>query len=556
MGIIEYFGLRPLQRRNASLDADDLQQLGIARRTLESAAVTADHRRALELLSRASIEVQGIVRQDHALVAELRQEIEAERAQRLLEMREEEQGGSDDETSSSSSDDEDWDEHWEIIVRADNPRGWDKARVAVADLKDPLWIQTGHQEFQHVFRAQLDLTASTPWMLAGTPYVWALAQDAQAIQSLIQHPEPKEASTSNGDSSGFVAMESEELHPERRDEGELVNYPGDKLPDDLDLPAPYRSEGDGESVQHAYKKVTGALYGKEEMKPTDVVQGLGNCYFMGSIAALTTTGAGRDALKKRVSQVKGAEPDGDGHVTAWLPVMSKKGGGEILVCAGRGASADAPPPLWVALLEQQHAREAGGYQNVDGGTAETAFGHLGIESETLDVLRMPAKELREWFLARGDCPIVMGTPMSYGKKPSGGAAQRVPFRALQFLYCEDLQADIPKRLQVKPDAAGAIEFEGKTVAHLLDKDGKPPAQDPGWISEPVAFVSRTLAERLRISCMPQFENPKKLSGAHLYTVAKVHDDGVDVWDQLSRKPLFLTYADISASIRTVSVAKL
>lgn len=569
MGIIEYFGLRPLQRRDpgplgvvmqdvqggADLDAADLQQLATARRSLESAAVTADHRRALALLTNASVELQGIVRQNHAQVAELRQEIEVERNQRLLE-RGDEVDTDDESSSSSSSDDEDWDERWDIIVPADNPRGWDKKRVAVADLKDPLWIQTGHQDFQHAYLEQLDLTSSEPWMLSGTPFVWALAQDAQAIQNLIKHPEPKETSASDGESSGFVAMEAEELHPERKDEGELVNYPGDKLPTGLDLPLPYREKGDGESVQHAYKKVTGTLYGKEEMKPTDVVQGLGNCYFMGSIAALTTTPSGREALKRRVGRVKGAEPDGDGNVTAWLPVMSKKDGGEILVCAGRGASTDAPPPLWIALLEQQHAREAGGYKNVEGGTAETAFGHLGIESETLEVLRMPAKELREWFLARGDCPIVMGTPMSYGKKPSGGAAERVPFRALPFLYCEDLQASMPKRLQVRPDATGAIEFDGKTVAHLLDKDGKAPAEDPRWISEPLVFVSQALAERLRISCMPHFENPKKLSAAHLYTVAKVQDDGVDVWDQLSRKSLFLSYAEISASIRTVSVAKL
>ncbi len=97
MGIIEFFGLRPVRQRDAEpqgqemqvlLDDGDRQVLDTVRRTLDEAAVTDRDDLAIALLARAVQELQGVARQDHPRVAELRREIDEHRAERLAAMHE------------------------------------------------------------------------------------------------------------------------------------------------------------------------------------------------------------------------------------------------------------------------------------------------------------------------------------------------------------------------------------------------------------------------------------------------------------------------------------
>jgi hypothetical protein len=290
-----------------------------------------------------------------------------------------------------------------------------------------------------------------------------------------------------------------------------------------------------------------------------VVQGVGNCYFMASLSALAGTAVGRQLLAQRLAEVSNS----GGPVEAWLPALRKLDGTEVLASAGYGAPVDHPPPLWPALLEQAFAAKRGGYNGMDGGTAAEAFDFLGIGSETIQVMRMPAQDLKQWFLARDGCAFVLGTPMGWGGKGSGpgmividGGDRKVPFAGvpiwgLPHVTCWALGQ--PTR-PVQVGADGKVLCDGRHLGHLLDEGGKPPGGNPRWMSAHMEYATDVEPTSAVLSCNVVYEALDGLASQHEYAVVAVSAKGVTVRDTQAKSRRELSYAEISGSMMWASAA--
>ncbi len=452
------------------------------------------------------------------------------------------EGGDPDPEPESEADD---DRH-SFIVELGKAPGWADEKRAAQDFPPRLFVYLGGERILETTLENVDLEN---WKMREPDQMFLrLGETRQALLNFIQNPPEPDSDSS---------FESEE-EPILRGPVFDRSYAGDTPPPELKLPKPYVDKHDG--LEHRFRKVKGAVFGNSgEPDPDDVVQGVGNCYFMASLAALAGTAVGR----QRLAQLMAERPNSGAQVEAWLPTLRTQDGMEVLASAGFGAPVDDLPPLWPALLEQAFAAKRGGYNEMDGGAATEAFDFLGIGSETIEVMRMPAQDLKQWFLDREGCAFVLGTPKSWGGQGGGlsmfvvdGGDKKVPFAGLPIwglphIICWALGK--PAR-PVQVDADGKVSCDGRHLGHLLDEGGSPPAGNPRWMSARMEYAETVEPASAILSCKVVHEALDGLATQHEYAVVAVSAGGVTVRDTQAKTRRELSYVEISRAMAWASAA--
>lgn len=395
------------------------------------------------------------------------------------------------------------------------------------------------------------------------------------------------------------------------------DYQGTPPPDDL--PAPYSSEYEGIFY---YKKIDGAAFLEDGPSPEDVIQGIGNCYFMAALACLSVLPSGKALLRDRVKTL-----GSDGNVSAWLPVRQTNEGEELFACAGGGKRTGEKIALWPALLEQEFAKIKGGYSAIEGGIAETAFAALGLACETVQVNGWAPDKIRDWFVERRQWALLIGTAKGWGAaedefiEAAADQLQSVEIKSVQaFLVCgEDgvVRTSTGERLGAFHDRSGKrpeeyddhwldirrrgrFEFDpryaayapllkinleqqgmnipyiqgdqhceideqacvmhgGQIMCWLVDADGRKLGEAKGgpWHAKRLSFEGvEAASDWFYIRALKNYVYNEKLSTPHQYAVKKVEESGIVLWNTDGGRDVFLTYAEVGKSVKTLSASKL
>jgi hypothetical protein len=456
----------------------------------------------------------------------------------------------DDDSTSESDDDEAGPIKWTVVLLDDGEPGYKEETVLPESLPDTLWILswTGGK-VEEVPKKEINPDG---YAHNGKMFL-RMAKAPEALNRYHANPPKPDDSSSELPAVAVVFRPAPDpTYRHKYDEGQ---EPPSTLPKIFS-----HEELQGE---YYFRKVTGKVFCGEP-DPENVLQGIGNCYFMASLASIAATDQGKKFLKDKLKSLCG---DTD-QTTDWVPAMTTKDGEELFACGNRGKKiGDENAALWPVILEKDFAnKKKGGYNAIVGGTGDNAFAELGLNAETLRPRGKPTKFIKAWLEQHTDCALVLGTPFGWGKSETGFTEARDQWEVREIglpLNVSDLNGfqlvltGKTKKLTATANEKGEIRIDGNgaVIGNILSKDNKPPGEDPNWSGEQIKLIDKKLSTAISCGFTFEFEKEESLSPRHQYAIKKVESDGLVLWDTDAGREVILEFDKVGKSVASITAGK-
>lgn len=448
------------------------------------------------------------------------------------------------------TDDGDDDLQWPVIV-AGGDKGWHEQTVPRKSLPAKLWILGFTGTVSQVLKSDIDEDGYR----ANNSLFWKLSENPEALRQFAANPpeDNDDDSSETGDDGSEPVVFLPGPDPSYRHQ-----YGPEKPPSTLP-PIFSHAELKGEFY---YRKVTGKVFCGEP-DPSNVLQGIGDCYFMASLASIAATPQGKAFLKEKMKAVCG---DAD-EATDWVPAMKTADGDELFACGNRGRKVDDEVALWPVLLEKSFAASKGGYNSIVGGTGDNAFAELGLEAQTFHPRGKSANAIKAWLEQHDGCALVLGTPFAWGPSSSGFADGGGEWEARSLsppLNVSDLGGfklvlkSKDKAFPAIVNANGDITVGGtKVIGSILSRDGKTPGEVPeNWSGEQIKLHDKRLSAFLSGTCTFTFKEEPELSCRHQYAITAVTKNGLFLWNtDGGGGKVFLSFEKVRNSVASITAGK-